>query len=128
MSGLRIVRGADLSDATAQSEGMRRGEALGAATTGSSGLWMGITEMLPGATSAPHHHGHSETGIYVVSGQPVFRSREGGKVVEQRAQPGDFVFVPPDLPHVEANPGEEVACVVIARTTSEAIVVNLDRL
>jgi uncharacterized RmlC-like cupin family protein len=43
-----------------------------------------------------------------------------------RTNPGDYVYVPPHVPHIEENPSpDEVAVVVIARTTQEAIVVNL---
>jgi len=43
-----------------------------------------------------------------------------------RTRPGDYVYVPPWVPHREENPeADEEAIVVIARTTQEAIVVNL---
>ncbi|MEV0388178.1 cupin domain-containing protein [Nonomuraea sp. NPDC050643] len=84
-------------------------------------------------TSGNHHHGASETAIYVVSGHPafVFLDVEGDEPVEVRVQtsPGDYIFVPPFVPHREENPDPETeAVVVIARTTQEAIVVNLDGL
>ncbi|MEV7013916.1 hypothetical protein [Streptosporangium sp. NPDC051022] len=45
------------------------------------------------------------------------------------AKPGDYVFVPPYVPHREENPDpESEAVVVIARSTREAVVVNLDEL
>jgi uncharacterized RmlC-like cupin family protein len=81
-------------------------------------------------SSGNHHHGISETGIYVVSGHPefVFLDETAGNAVERRlrAGPGDYIYVPPWVPHREENPdpGDE-AIVVIARTTQEAIVVNL---
>lgn len=123
------VRGDALSADTAQSEGMRRVAAVSARTAGSSGIWMGLTYVDPGCSSEPHDHGHSETSIYVVSGTPAFSFRaENGELVTLRTGPGDFVFVPPHAPHIESNPGEEVAVVVIARTTEEAIVNNLEAL
>jgi uncharacterized RmlC-like cupin family protein len=94
---------------------------------------MGQTHV-PGATSsANHHHGASETAIYIVSGNPVFvfLDVDGEEPVETRIQtaPGDYVFVPPWVPHREENPDpEQEAVVVIARTTQEAIVVNLEGL
>jgi uncharacterized RmlC-like cupin family protein len=40
--------------------------------------------------------------------------------------PGDYVYVPPWVPHREENPDPDTeAVVVISRTTQEAIVVNL---
>jgi uncharacterized RmlC-like cupin family protein len=123
------VRGDALSTDTAQSEGMRRVAAVSQQTAGSSGIWMGLTYVDSGCSSAPHDHGHSETSIYVVSGTPAFSFRdEAGELVTLQTGPGDFVYVPAHTPHVESNPGDEVAVVVIARTTDEAIVNNLDAL
>jgi uncharacterized RmlC-like cupin family protein len=119
-----------LSVQTAQTGGMRRVEAISGRTVGSSGLWMGQTHVAPATGSDNHHHGISETGIYVVSGHPefVFLDETGEEPTETRLRtsPGDYVFVPPWVPHREENPDpEEEAVVVIARTTQEALVVNL---
>lgn len=119
-----------LIDDTAQTPGMRRREAVSGKAVGSSALWMGQTHVPAQTRSANHHHGPSETAIYVVSGCPVFvfLDLEGPEPVETRieARPGDYVFVPPFVPHREENPDpEEEAVVVIARTTQDAIVVNL---
>jgi uncharacterized RmlC-like cupin family protein len=119
-----------LSGQTAQTSGMRRLEAISGRTVGSRDLWMGQTHVAPATGSGNHHHGVSETGIYVVSGHPefVFLDETSGEPVERRLRtsPGDYVYVPPWVPHREENPdpGDE-AVVVIARTTQEAIVVNL---
>lgn len=127
---LHHVRGDALNEDTAQTVGMRRREAISGRTVGSERIWMGQTHVAPATRSGDHHHGESETAIYVVSGHPefVFLEGEGEKAreVRIRARPGDYVFVPPYAPHREENPdpGEE-AVVVIARTTQEAIVVNL---
>ncbi len=118
---------------TAQTAGMRRLEAISGKTVGASNLWMGETHVPASTASANHHHGESETAIFVVSGHPtfVFVDVDGGEPVETRieAKPGDYIFVPPYVPHREENgdPDSE-AVVVIARTTQEAIVVNLDSL
>ena len=119
-----------LSGQTAQTSGMRRLEAISGRTVGSRDLWMGQTHVAPATGSGNHHHGVSETGIYVVSGHPefVFLDETSAEPVERRLRtsPGDYVYVPPWVPHREENPdpGDE-AVVVIARTTQEAIVVNL---
>lgn len=108
---------------------MLRTAAISGERVGSSAIWMGVTRVAPGATSGPHHHGHSETGIYVVSGNPVFIYRDGDRDVRLETSPGDFVFVPPHVPHIESNADStEEAVVVIARSTQEAIVVNLEGL
>jgi uncharacterized RmlC-like cupin family protein len=128
---LRLVRSGDLSAATAQTSGMTRTAAISGDLTGAQSLWMGRTELPPGVTSGDHHHGHSETGIYVVTGTPVFVCRDPatGELIRLETRPGDYVFVPPHVPHREENPSaDQTAVVVIARSTQEAIVVNVDQL
>ncbi|GAA3633064.1 cupin domain-containing protein [Microlunatus ginsengisoli] len=121
-----------LVSATAQTPGMRRLEAISGKTVGAENLWMGETHVPPDTSSANHHHGHSETAIYVVSGHPSFVFLEPGRdgladrEIRIDTGPGDYVFVPPWVPHREENPDpDEAAVVVIARTTQEAIVVNV---
>jgi uncharacterized RmlC-like cupin family protein len=115
-----------LSDDTAQTASMRRREAIAGKTVGSTDLWMGQTHMAPAARSAAHHHGPTETAIYVVSGRPRFVFLDNGSEVAIDASPGDYVFVPPWVPHREENPsGDTEAVVVIARSSQEAVVVNL---
>jgi uncharacterized RmlC-like cupin family protein len=124
---LRLIRADDLSAATAQTSGMIRSAAISGELTGARQLWMGRTELPPGVNSGDHHHGESETGIYVVSGSPVFVFRDPatGELVRLETQPGDYVWVPPHVPHREENPSAQDAVVVIARSTQEAIVVNV---
>ena len=123
---LHRVAGDELLGDTAQSAGMRRLEAISGKTVGSQALWMGQTHVSPATRSANHHHGESETAIYVVAGSPVFVFLEDGGERRLETRPGDYVFVPPYVPHREENPStSEEAVVVIARTTQEAIVVNL---
>jgi uncharacterized RmlC-like cupin family protein len=114
-----------LSGDTAQTSGMRRVEAISGKTVGSSALWMGETHVSASTASDDHHHGESETAIYVVSGHPVFVFAEDGREVRLTPEPGDYVFVPPFTPHREENPTDEEAVVVIARSSQEAVVVNL---
>jgi uncharacterized RmlC-like cupin family protein len=127
-AALRLIRPGDLSNATAQTSGMVRSAAISADLTGARSLWMGRTELPPGVNSGNHHHGESETGIYVVAGNPVFvcRDPDTGELTRLETQPGDYVWVPPHVPHREENPSRDVqAIVVIARSTQEAIVVNV---
>jgi uncharacterized RmlC-like cupin family protein len=123
------VPAGQLSDDTAQTANMRRREAIAGKTVGSAALWMGQTHLAPATRSSDHHHGATETAIYVLSGHPrfVFLAQEGteGEVVVD-AEPGDYVFVPPWAPHREENPSPDTeAVVVIARSSQEAVVVNL---
>lgn len=108
---------------------MHRQEAISGPRAGSVNIWMGENRVSRGARSADHHHGESESGIYVVSGNPEFVFLRDG--VEERitAAPGDYVYVPPYTPHREENPSPtDDAVVVLARSTQEAIVVNLTSL
>ena len=108
---------------------MRRLEAVSGQTVGSEKLWMGETHVAPATKSGDHHHGEAETAIFVVSGHPVFVFAEGESEVRLETKPGDYIFVPPYVPHREENPAsDEPALVVIARSTQEGIVVNLPSL
>jgi uncharacterized RmlC-like cupin family protein len=126
---LHHIGGDGLLGDTAQSPGMQRLEAISGKTVGAQHLWMGQTHVTPSTRSANHHHGDSETAIFVVSGHPVFVFLDDGAERRLETKPGDYVFVPPFVPHREENPSSsDEAVVVIARTTQEAIVVNLDSL
>ncbi|MFJ5263295.1 cupin domain-containing protein [Streptomyces sp. NPDC088387] len=130
---LHHIRADALDGDTAQSGGMRRFAAISGRTVGSEKLWMGQTHVAPSTASSDHHHGESETAIHVVSGHPefVFLDDSAGtpEEVRLRTSPGDYIFVPPFVPHREENPDPtEEAVVVIARSTQEAIVVNLPHL
>jgi uncharacterized RmlC-like cupin family protein len=130
---LHRIAPAGLVDQTSQTTGMRRREAISGKTVGAARLWMGQTHVPASTNSGDHHHGASETAIFVLAGTPVFvfLDLEGDEPVETRVQtgPGDYIFVPPYVPHREENPDPDTeAVVVIARTTQEAIVVNLEGL
>jgi len=108
---------------------MQRFEAISGAMTGSRTIWMGETHVDPATRSSAHHHGESETAIYVLAGNPVFVFLEGGEEIRIDTKPGDYVFVPPHVPHREENPSaDREAVVILARSTQEAIVVNLPSL
>lgn len=130
---LHRIPAADLDAETAQTSGMRRYAAISGRSVGSQVLWMGQTIVAAGNISANHHHGESETAIYVVSGTPefIFLDGEGADAREVRlhTEPGDYIFVPPYVPHREENPDPSIeAVVVIARSTQDAVVVNLTSL
>ena len=128
---LHHVAPGGLSADTAQTSGMTRIEAISGKTVGSEALWMGETHVSAATASDNHHHGESETAIYIVRGNPVFvfYDEESGAEKRLETKPGDYIFVPPWVPHREENPDpENDAGVLIARTTQEAIVVNLPSL
>jgi len=123
--GVRVVRANQLDSNTPQTPGMARAAAINAAV-GASKLWAGTVDIAPDAKTGPHHHGHLESVIYVLRGRA--RMRWGDRLeFTAEAGPGDFIFVPPYVPHQEMNasPDEPLVC-VLARSDSEPVVVNLD--
>jgi uncharacterized RmlC-like cupin family protein len=126
---LHHIPAGSLSGDTTQTSGMQRFEAISGKSVGAEKLWMGQTHVRPATSSGDHHHGEAETAIYVVSGHPTFVFAEGEREVRIETSPGDYVFVPPYVPHREENPAaEQEAVVVIARSTQDGIVVNLPSL
>ena len=124
-NGIRIVRAGELDGNTPQTPGMTRAAAITQARAGAEKLWAGTVVVAPSARTGAHHHGELETVLYIVKGRARFRWGEHLEFSEE-AGPGDFIFVPPWVPHREENPDpDDEAVVVIARTTQEAIVVNL---
>ncbi|GAS97051.1 cupin [Mycolicibacterium canariasense] len=126
MSKIHHVTPAGLSSATAQSAGMLRLSAVSGVSTGAERIWMGETHVAPSTASSNHHHGEAETAIFVRAGHPVFVFHDGTGEVRVETEPGDYVFVPAYLPHREENPDpEDVAVIVVARSTQEPIVIEV---
>jgi uncharacterized RmlC-like cupin family protein len=124
--GLRIVRSGELNSNTPQMPGMTRAEAISHASAGAQKLWAGTVVVQPNAKTGPHHHGEVETVIYVVRGRARFRWGDRLEFVDE-AGPGDFVYVPPYVPHQELNARkDEPVEAVIVRSGQEPVVVNLD--
>ena len=125
-NGIRIVRAGELDTNTPQTPGMTRAAAINHARAGANKLWAGTVVVQPNAKTGAHHHGELETVLYVVKGRARFRWGEHLEFVDE-AGPGDFIYVPPFVPHQEINadPGSPVECVVV-RSGQEPIVVNLD--
>jgi uncharacterized RmlC-like cupin family protein len=125
-AGVRVVKPHQFDANTAQTPGMQRVSAVSQQLAGSVGLWAGITIVAPQTASGVHHHGELETIIYVVSGHG--KIRWGAKMEhEQDVEPGDFIYVPPFVPHQEINPSPDTPSQwVIVRNAQEPIVVNLE--
>ncbi len=124
--GVRIVKSDELDLNTPQTPGMTRAAAITHATAGADKLWAGTATIHPNAKTGPHHHGKLESVIYVISGRARMRWGERLEFVAE-AGPGDFIYVPPFVPHQEINASQDepLACVVV-RNDQEPIVVNLD--
>ncbi|HLJ16299.1 MAG TPA: cupin domain-containing protein [Bryobacteraceae bacterium] len=124
--GIRIVRANELDTNTPQTPGMTRAAAINFAKAGAQKLFAGTVVVKPNAKTGAHHHGELETVLYVVHGRARFRWGDRLEYMAEANQ-GDFIFVPPFVPHQEinANPDTPVECVVV-RSGQEPIVVNLD--
>jgi uncharacterized RmlC-like cupin family protein len=124
--GVQVIPGDQLDPNTAQTPGMERAAAINAARVGAQKIWAGTVRIAPDAKTGAHHHGDLESVIYVLRGRARMRWGEALEFVAE-AGPGDFIFVPPFVPHQEINAGtdEPLECVLM-RSGNEAVVVNLD--
>jgi uncharacterized RmlC-like cupin family protein len=125
LNGVRIVRAGELDPNTPQTPGMSRAAAITTARAGAEKLWAGTVVIEPDAKTGAHHHGPVESVIYVGSGRARMRWGERLEFVAE-AGPGDFIFVPPYVPHQEINAcvDESLSCVLV-RSGQEPVVVNL---
>lgn len=124
---VRVVKPLEFDDRTAQTEGMRRLAAISHDRVGSDALWAGIMLAEPNTASSVHHHGYQETVVYVLSGTS--KVRWGSRLEhETDLEAGDFVFIPPYVPHQEINPSpDQPTQWVVVRSGQEAVVVSLTR-
>jgi uncharacterized RmlC-like cupin family protein len=124
--GVQVIPGGSLDPNTPQTPGMDRKTAINFARAGARKLWAGTVNIKPNAKTGAHHHGALESVIYVVRGRARMR---WGERLEYTAEagPGDFIYVPPYVPHQEINasPSELLECVLV-RSDNEAVVINLD--
>ena len=124
--GVRVVPGTELDPNTPQTAGMGRKAAITFARVGAQKLWAGTVHIHPNAKTGAHHHGALESVIYVLKGRARMRWGNALEYVAE-AGPGDFIFVPPYVPHQEINAStnETLECVLV-RSDNENVVVNLD--
>jgi uncharacterized RmlC-like cupin family protein len=124
--GVRVIPGSQLDANTPQTPGMSRAAAITFARVGAAKLWAGTVTIHPNAKTGAHHHGDLESVIYVVRGRARMRWGENLEFVAE-AGPGDFIYVPPFVPHQEINADADhpLECVLV-RSGQEPVVVNLD--
>jgi uncharacterized RmlC-like cupin family protein len=125
-TGVRVIPGDQLDENTAQTPGMNRAAAINFARVGARKIWAGTVHIHANAKTGAHHHGALESVIYVIKGRARMRWGEALEFVAE-AGPGDFIYVPPFVPHQEINASadETLECVLV-RSDNEAVVVNLD--
>src|SRR3954454_5780735 len=123
--GVRVIPGHSLDPNTAQTSGMNRKAAINLTRAGAHKIWAGTVAIQPNAKTGAHHHGALESVIYVVRGKARMRWGEQLEFTAE-AGPGDFISVPPYVPHQEINASsdEPLECVLV-RSDNEAVVVNL---
>lgn len=124
--GVSVIPSHTLDTNTPQTPGMTRAAAIDFARVGARKLWAGTVTIHPDAKTGAHHHGHLESVIYVLKGRARMRWGEKLEFVAE-AGPGDFIYVPPWVPHQEINASkeDELECVLM-RSDGEAVAVNLD--
>ena len=124
--GVCVIGADQLDPNTAQTPGMDRKAAITFARTGAQKLWAGTVHIHPDAKTGAHHHGPLESVIYVVKGRARMRWGEALEFTAE-AGPGDFIYVPPFVPHQEINASRtEVLECVLVRSDGQAVAVNLD--
>lgn len=124
-AGVKVIKGGQLDSNTPQTPGMERAAAINFARVGAQKLWAGTVRIHANAKTGAHHHGALESVIYIVRGHARMRWGEHLEFVAE-AMAGDFIYVPPYVPHQEINasPSEALECVLV-RSDNEAVVVNL---
>src|ERR1700723_4198203 len=125
-NGVRVIKGNQLDTNTAQTPGMNRAAAINAARVGAQKIWAGTVHIHANAKTGAHHHGALESVIYVIKGKARMGGGERLEYVAE-ANPGDFIFIPPYVPHQEINASSaEILECVLGRGDNEAVVVNLE--
>ncbi|MBL8792106.1 MAG: cupin domain-containing protein [Rhizobiales bacterium] len=88
---------------------------ISAETAGSTGICMHMLAMPPGARARAHYHESHETAIFMLEGESeMLYGPNLDKVM--RVKQGDFLYIPPGMPHQPYNPTDKLARAVIART------------
>jgi len=89
-------------------------------SVGALGLSMHLVVIPPGARSEPHLHLGHETAIYVLQGR-VETLYGSGLTQSVVSEAGDFLFIPPDVPHVAINlsPSEPARAIVSRNDPAE---------
>jgi uncharacterized RmlC-like cupin family protein len=125
VSEVRVVRSAELSEATGQTPGMHRRAAIDRSGVGSEGLWVGVVTVEPGARTGAHHHGDVDSVVCVTQGRLTIRY---GENLEQSAEAGagDFIYIPARVVHQEVNLSNSEGIDSIVIRSGDNVVVNVE--
>ena len=120
---IKVIHGTQDPKTTTQTRGMTRKPGIDSNTSGASKIFLGLVTCEPNTLGQPHHHGEAETAAYVLKGQiRVYFGEDFKEYID--AGPGDFIFVPAHMPHIEGNVTDEPAEAILSRGPDN-IVVNL---
>lgn len=122
---ISVQRGDALPLAPGQTSRALRYSGVSVENTQVEGLWFGRVHTGIGEHSDPHHHGEAETGGFVLEGRGYIRFGERYSEIIYFEQ-GDFVYVPPFVPHIEGNASRSRELVWLTTRTPDNIVVNLE--
>lgn len=119
-----VTRAEGLDGGTGQSGDCVRMSGVSPQHTPATKIWFGRVTNEPGHRSPPHHHCEAETGGYVLSGHGrIYFGEDYKEYIDMFA--GDFVFVPPFMPHVEVNMSTTEELVWLTCRTPDNLVENL---
>ena len=84
-------------------------------TVGAKGLSMNMVAIPPGGSPKAHYHKDFETAIYLLKGR--VETRFGKNLKDSMInEEGDFVYIPPGVPHKPINLSEtETALAIVSR-------------
>ncbi len=122
---LTVQRRDELPMAPGQTAKALRYSGVAVENTEVEDLWFGRVHTGVGEVSDPHHHGEAETGGYILKGRGFIRFGERYSEVVYMEE-GDFVYVPPFVPHIEGNASRTEELVWLTTRTPDNIVVNLE--
>ena len=121
---ISVQRGDALPLAPGQTSKALRYSGVAVENTDVVGLWFGRVHTAVGEHSDPHHHGEAETGGFVLQGRGYIRFGERyGEIIY--FEEGDFVYVPPFVPHIEGNASRSEERIWLTTRTPDNIVVTL---
>jgi uncharacterized RmlC-like cupin family protein len=121
---LKVIRSTDLVEITAQTDGALRRSGVSKENSDATGIWLGKVHTPAGYASEAHHHGRAETAGYVLKGRAYILFGEDYRE-RMDLEEGDFIFVPPNLPHIEGNASDVDELIWLTARHPDNIVINL---
>ncbi len=103
-------------DGRRSKQGLTSFEGVSRQSAGAKGLCLHVVEIPPLGRAKPHLHRGHDSAVYVLSGEAGMWYGDG-LAEHMRMAAGDFIYIPPNVPHLPHNASETVSCIgVVART------------